>query len=299
MHKRLPPLNALRVFAAAARTENFMQAGENLYVTQGAVSRQIKQLEEWLGVPVFTRTHRGVQLTPAGRQLATAVDTAFQHIDTVVQNLQHHNLRQQLAINLPPTFATRWMAPRLPDFRRQFANIDLSISTHDVHAPRDVRHCDCVIAFSDQAWADGDCSLLMVEQHVMLASPVLWVDTQPPRLEEATLLHITDGNVRMPMWEHWCAAQGLTEVNPKPGLSFSTLDQVINAALAGAGVAIVDEAMVPKELAAGSLRPLSDVKVAGPHGYWFVNLARDADSRALVGLFRDWLATQFAPAASQ
>ncbi|MEO5797013.1 MAG: LysR substrate-binding domain-containing protein [Rhodoferax sp.] len=296
MHKRLPPLNALRVFAAAARTESFMQACESLYVTQGAVSRQIKQLEEWLGVPVFTRTHRGVQLTPAGRQLSTAVDTAFQHIETVVQNLQHHNLRQQLAINLPPTFATRWMAPRLPDFRRQFAHIDLSISTHDVHALRDVRHCDCVIAFSDQAWADGDCSLLMVEQHVMLASPVLWVDTQPPRLEDATLLHITDGNVRMPMWEQWCAAQGLTEVNPKPGLSFSTLDQVINAALAGAGVAIVDEAMVPKELAAGSLRHLSDVKVAGPHGYWFVNLARDADSRALVGLFRDWLASQFAPA---
>ena len=293
MHKRLPPLNALRVFAAAARTENFMQAGESLFVTQGAVSRQIKQLEEWLGVPVFTRTHRGVQLTPAGRQLATAVDTAFQHIDTVVQNLQHHNLRQQLAINLPPTFATRWMAPRLPDFRRQFPHIDLSISTHDVHAPRDVRHCDCVIAFSDQAWADGDCSLLMVEQHVMVASPVLWNGDQPPRLEEATLLHITDGNVRMPMWEHWCAAQGLTEVNPKPGLSFSTLDQVINAAVAGAGVAIVDEAMVPRELATGSLRPLSDVKVAGPHGYWFVNLARDAESRALVGLFRDWLAGQF------
>lgn len=297
MPPRLPPLNALRVFAAAARTENFMQAGESLFVTQGAVSRQIKQLEVWLGVPVFTRTHRGVQLTPAGRQLATAVDTAFQHIDTVVQNLQHHNLRQQLAINLPPTFATRWMAPRLPDFRRQFPHIDLSISTHDVHAPRalrEERHCDCVIAFSDQAWADGDCSLLMVEQHVMLASPVLWVDAQPPRLEDATLLHITDGNVRMPMWEHWCAAQGLTEVNPKPGLSFSTLDQVINAAVAGAGVAIVDEAMVPKELAAGSLRPLSDVKVAGPHGYWFVNLARDAESRALVGLFRDWLGSQFA-----
>lgn len=293
MHKRLPPLNALRVFAAAARTENFMQAGESLYVTQGAVSRQIKQLEVWLGVPVFTRTHRGVLLTPAGRQLATAVDTAFQHIDTVVQNLQHHNLRQQLAINLPPTFATRWMAPRLPDFRRQFAHIDLSITTHDVHALRDVRHCDCAIAFSAQAWADGDCSLLMVEQHVMLASPMLWNGAQAPRLKDATLLHITDGNVRMPIWEHWCAAQGLTDVNPKPGLSFSTLDQVINAALAGAGVAIVDEAMVPKELAAGSLRPLSDIKVAGPHGYWFVNLARDADSRALVGLFRDWLASQF------
>ena len=131
---------------------------------------------------------------------------------------------------------------------------------------------------------------------VGLGMPGSGIGAQPPRLEDATLLHITDGNVRMPMWEHWCAAQSLTGVNPKPGLSFSTLDQVINAALAGAGVAIVDEAMVPKELAAGSLRPLSEVKVAGPHGYWFVNLARDADSRALVGLFRDWLGSQFVAA---
>lgn len=293
---RLPPLNSLRAFAAAAEFGSFTKASESLHVTQGAVSRQVKQLEEWLGKALFDRTPQGIQLTQAGHKMAAAIDAAFGQIHAAIAELRQPGVRQELSINLPPTFATRWLAPRLSDFRRRYPGIDLSLMTSGARSMKELRPFDCAVVFSDRAWQPGDCRLLQLEQHVLVASPDSWVAGEPPHPGRSTLLHILDGHERMPVWEAWCAAQGLPDVDTRPGLTFSTQDQVITAAVSGAGLAIVDAAMIARELADGRLRRCNAVQMDGPHGYWFISLASDPEKRACVRLFSDWLDEQMAGA---
>ena len=287
----------MRAFSVAARHGSFTKAGEALHVTQGAISRQVKRLEETVGRPLFFRAHQGIELTEAGRTLALALEQAFDQMERAVSLVSEDKTRRQIAINIPPTFATRWMAPRLTAFRKLYPYIDVSITTDLVQQLRDVRQHDCLVVFDQAPWPKVQCERLMLEHHVMCASSELWRHGLPPSLSDATLLHILNGNTRLPVWENWIATHGLTYLDPAPGLSFSTLDQAINAALAGAGVAIVDEVMVKRELDAGSLMRIGTQSVEGPWGYWFIDTARDSERKALVRLFGDWLIDQTHPAA--
>jgi DNA-binding transcriptional LysR family regulator len=131
--KRLPPLHALRAFDASVRTGSFTRAGDALHVTQGAISRQIKQLEDWLGKPVFVRHYQGLILTPAGSVLAQSLEAAFGTIQDAVEQIQHLGARQRIAVNVPETFASRWLAPRLRDFHGRHPDIDLAITTSAGH----------------------------------------------------------------------------------------------------------------------------------------------------------------------
>lgn len=290
MVQRLPPLNALRSFAAAADAGSFTKASEVLFVTQGAVSRQVKQLETWLGKPLFLRTPQGIALTDAGRRLATTIDVAFAQIETTADAIKRSSQRQMLKINLPPTFATRWLVPRLAAFRKVYPGIDFSFTTDPAYSVRELKNADAAVVFSDREWLHCESQRLCLEQHVLVASPTLWTHDLPPRLEDCTLLHILDGDVRIPVWERWCQAHGITHLDTRAGLAFSTLDQVINATVNATGVSIVDEAMVQPELQSGTLRRLNHLTSEGPHGYWFVTLTRDAEKRAGVQLFYDWIA---------
>lgn len=290
--KRLPPLTALRVFFIAAREGSFTKAGAALHVTQGAVSRQVKRLEEDIGRPLFFRAHQGIELTEAGRTLAEGLADAFERMESAITRVREDQARRQIAINMPPTFATRWLAPRLQAFRSLYPYVDLQITTDWLRQPRDAQHCDCLVVFEQQAWPRLPCELLMQERHIMVAAPALWRHDAPPPLAQATLLHILNGTERLPVWERWIAAHGPKQVDPQPGLAFSTLDQAINAAVAGAGVAIVDEAMIPRELASGTLRRIGTDALTGPWGYWFIDSARDSEHKALVRLFGDYLMEQ-------
>lgn len=287
--KRLPPLNALKAFAVAAREGSFTHAGEVLHVTQGAVSRQIKQLETLLGVPLFSRVHQAVELTPAGRELADTLQRLFAEMEVAVNRAAHSQRPQMLAVNAPPTFATRWLAPRLSDFHARFPHIDLSITTDRIGSLREARALDCLIAFDQQAWPGTACELVMQEHHIMVSSPALWERGKPPALPGATLLHVLDGTQRLPVWEQWIAKHGPRGLDARPGLTFSTLDQAINAAKAGAGVVIVDQAMVVRELASGELERHNALHVNGPYGYWLVLPGRHAEMPARVHDFKDWL----------
>lgn len=290
--KRLPSLNALRAFQVAAQLGSFTKAGEALFVTQGAISRQVKVLEETLGRPLFFRVHQGIRLTDAGELLAKRLQQAFDAVQEAVDRLHADQTRQQIAINIPPTFATRWLAPRLTDFCSRYPYVDLQITTNWVQSLRDAQGLDCLVVFDQQPWPRTDCEKLMVERHVMVGSPRLWRDDAPPEPGGQTLLHILNGRERLPVWERWIDAHPSLHVDPRPGLAFSTLDQAINAALSGAGVAIVDEAMIRPELAAASLRRLNDSHIDGPYGYWFIDLAREGEHKAVARLFREWLREQ-------
>jgi DNA-binding transcriptional LysR family regulator len=290
--KRLPSLNALRAFAAAAHEGSFTLAGEALHVTQGAISRQVKQLESDLGVALFLRKHQKVELTVAGRALAATLNRLFQEMELAVQQAAMGTQRQMLKLNAPPTFATRWLAPRLSDFRAQFPQIDLSITTDRVQSVREARGLDCLIVFGQEAWTQATCESVMQERHILASSPKLWVQGAPPALAHSTLLHVLDGDQRIPVWEQWIARHGPPELDAQPGLNFSTLDQAINAAIAGAGVVVVDAAMIVRELQSGALVRHNDLEVAGPHGYWFLATPARTPAAAPVQQFKHWLMEQ-------
>jgi len=292
--QRLPPLTALRAFDAAVRTGSFTRAGDALHVTQGAISRQIRQLEDWLGKPVFLRQHQGLALTPAGSLLAQSLDAAFGMIQDAVEQIGTLGARQRISVNVPETFASRWLAPRLGAFRSRHPDIDLTISNYPVTNLRDAQQYDCLVMFLDQPWSKGACRLLRQEHYVAVASPDLWRDGLAPSLETATLLHVlADNRSRLPLWENWFASLGLRHIDARPGIAFSTMDQTINAAVSGAGVAVVDAPMVARELADQRLRRLDSHELTARHGYWFIEPREPGQGAsahsAVVALFQAWL----------
>ncbi len=292
--KRLPPLHALRAFDAAVRTGSFTRAGEALHVTQGAISRQIRQLEDWLGKDVFIRHYQGLILTPAGSVLARSLDSAFGTILDAVGQIQQLGTRQRIAVNVPETFASRWLAPRLRAFHGRQPEIDLSITTSAVATLREAQQYDCLVMFLDAPWPKADCRLLRQEHYIAVASPELWVQGEPPDLASTTLLHVMlSPGKRLPLWENWFASLGQRHFDARPGIVFSTMDQAINAAVAGAGAVIVDAQMVERELAEQRLRRLDLHELTGSFGYWFVaprekGLDEPAHG-AVVDLFQAWL----------
>ncbi|HCN44374.1 MAG TPA: LysR family transcriptional regulator, partial [Pseudomonas sp.] len=264
--RQLPPLNMLRVFEEVARHRSFSQAALELNVTQGAVSRQIKQLEDHLGVALFVRTHLGLTLTEAGAALSPQLAAAFDQIDRALQSVRVPNLRQRLRILAPPTWGTRWLSPHLRDFCRRYPDISLSVSNQASH--EHLAEIDCRIRFGLGPAEHWHSELLVMERHVAVASAELFVDRQAPDLRQHPLLHILHDGKRLKVWENWLAAVGRDDVETAGGLEFSTLDQVIHTALAGGGLAVIDRQMIERELREGSLLPIAGVEVLGPYGYW-------------------------------
>lgn len=290
--KRLPPLNSLRAFAAAAQAGSFTLAGEALHVTQGAVSRQVKQLEVAIGVELFVREHQRVVLTSAGAELASTLSRLFEEMQLAVDRAKAPQPRQMLRLNVPETFATRWLAPRLTDFRARYPLVDLSITTGRISDERDARKFDAMVLFGREPRGSVPGEPIQREHHVMVSSPLLWNGTEPPQLHQATLLHVLDGEQRLPVWEQWVAAHGPRDLDVRPGLNFSTLDQAINAAVSGAGVVVVDQAMIVRELQSGALRRHHKQSLDGPCGYWFVHMTRKPEAMELTRAFRDWMMEQ-------
>lgn len=284
--RQLPSLNMLRVFEEVARHRSFSQAALGLNVTQGAVSRQIKQLEDYLGVALFVRTPQGLSLTEAGSALSPHLSDAFEHIERALQAVRVPNLRQRLRILAPPTWATRWLSAHLRVFCQRYPDISLSVTNQASHDS--LAEIDCHIRFGLEADSQCHSQLLVMERHIAVASPELFIDGQPPNLQQFPLLHILHNGKRLKVWENWLAAMGREDVDAAQGLEFSTLDQVIHTALAGGGLAVIDRQMIEKELADGSLLPITPVEVIGPYGYW-LDVANDKWGLSKVRLFTEWL----------
>ncbi|NWE24960.1 LysR substrate-binding domain-containing protein [Pseudomonas gingeri] len=284
--RQLPSLNMLRVFEEVARHRSFSQAAASLNVTQGAVSRQIKQLEDYLGVALFVRTPRGLSLTESGSALSPHLRDAFDHIERALEAVRVPNLRQRLRILAPPTWATRWLSAHLRAFCQRYPDISLSVTNQ---ADRDSQaEVDCHIRFGLEAASHCSSHLLVMERHMAVASPELFEGGEAPDLRRNPLLHILHDGKRLKVWENWLAAMGRDDVDARQGLEFSTLDQVINTALAGGGLAVIDRQMIEKELANGSLLPITPVEVIGPYGYW-LDVANDKQGLSKVRLFTEWL----------
>lgn len=280
--RSLPALTSLRVFETAGKCLSFTKAASQLNVTQSAVSRQIKHLEDYLGVPLFVRRHHRLELTAAGQQLLSKLEQSFNLMETAVQELRDPNQRQKLTLLFPPTFATRWLAPKLADFHIHSPELQLSIHNND----NEHNIFDCHIRFGRTARPNHYSELIMLEQHVAVCAPNL---LEQAKQLNGNLLHILHEGQRLPVWENWLQAAGLTgEVDVNGGMEFSTLDQVSNAAINGAGFAIVDKRMISHELKMGTLVPFSQVEVSGPYGYW-LDIKAERQGLAKVIRFTEWL----------
>ncbi|KHK54834.1 LysR family transcriptional regulator [Ralstonia sp. A12] len=287
--RRLPSLIALRFFEETARHLSFSRAASSLFVTQSAVSRQIRLLEDSLGVQLFERDHKGVSLTDAGQRLLPFVEQAFDAIERGVGEVaaEPPEAKRRLTVSLPPTLATQWFSPRLGTLSEAQPDVELSIRTD---ASDD---SDCHIRFGRAALPDMHSELLMMERHALVGAPKFSGEPLDTLLGTLPPLHVLHEGKRLTMWADWCARAGFPYKRVGDGIEFSTLEQAIHAARKGAGLAIVDLNMIEEEIGDGTLVQLSPAQVVGPFGYW-LDVAPTNAAVEHVLVFATWLREQVA-----
>ncbi|PXV61811.1 transcriptional regulator, LysR family [Dyella jiangningensis] len=291
MKRKMPTLNALKVFEVAATLGNFTRAADVLNVTQSAVSRQVRQLEDQLGEPLLIRSHHQLHMTDAGRSLLTALQQSFDRIELAVRSIRQKQHLNRLRVNAPPTFALRWLLPRMSRFKKMHPHLEVSLTSALRDTLNESGQLDCAIRFGNGEWGDVDSSLLMHEQHIAVCAPSLLRGrpSAPVQLHELPLLHVLAGPDRRYMtWTHWIDAAGIGKVDIDRGYEFDLLDMAIRAAIDGLGITIADRHMVANELADGRLVQFLDAQVEGHQSYWFVT-RQEHQGSPVVEQFRAWL----------
>lgn len=291
MRRRLPPLGAVRSFEAAARRLSFLQAAEELGVTPGAVSRQVKSLEQELGVALFRRGHRQVTLTREGEALFAEAREALDRIAAAADRLRGGERRGALAVCAHPTFAIRWFIPRWGRFYDRHPEIDVQLTTSLAPVDFDRDGYDAAVRVGDGRWpGHGALKLAEVDLFPVCSPALLPALRAPADLAHVTLLHSAP---RPEDWPRWLAAAGIAGVDPRQGLRFDTLNLAFQAAIEGLGAAIGIGALVADDLAQGRLvRPFGPVRRSG-RPFWLVWPERRAADPRLAA-FRAWLAEEAA-----
>lgn len=291
--RRLPPLAAVRVFEAAARHGHFTRAGEELGMTQAAVSYQVKLLEERLGVSLFRRAGRQVVLTEAGRRIAPQVTGAFDALDDAFGQARAES-ESMLTISCSNTFAANWLALRLGAF--QVARPGLAVRLHTSDAVIDLAHSEVDVAIRGSArpWPGLASHFLMRTPVVPMASPG-FVARHGAAKRASDLLLLPRLSPEDVWWRRWFESAGVPPPasDPAPGLRLDSQVMEGNAAIAGQGVAILNPALWRHEIVAGRLvRLRPEIAFAQSH-YWLVY----PEGRRAVGkirAFRDWLLAEIA-----
>jgi DNA-binding transcriptional LysR family regulator len=253
---RLPPLDLLVSFEAAARHLSFTRAGAERFVTQSAMSRQIQALEQELGVALFQRRHRSLSLTADGLKLHAACAAVLGQLRTTVAEIRAPSRREVLSLTTTPGLAALWLIPRLPAFTRAHPGIDVRLDA--TFEKRDLRSegFDIAIRYARAGASEG--KPMFAESMLPVCSPALLRHgpplRTPPDLRHHTVLQIT-GEPGMPLeWDPWFKSVGLTDLQPASTLSFSSYSEAIAAALAGQGVAIGRRPLVDALLRSGKLK---------------------------------------------
>jgi LysR family transcriptional regulator, glycine cleavage system transcriptional activator len=294
VHDALPPLNALRAFEAAARHLSLTKAAVELNVTPGALSHQIRGLED---NKLFDRGVRSIALTAAGKALYPGVQAGFLHIREAMANLKAVNDTRVLVVSTPPGFTSKWLAPRLYRFSIAHPEIDVRVSSSMNNANFTTDGVDAAIrnlsvdstrneALEVEKLLDQTlmpvCSPAFVEKHGPFTSP----DT----LKGVPLIHDDSFSSRavMPGWAEWFAAAGLREIDVSRGLRFNSADHALDATVEGAGVLLAHDALAYDDLRTGRLVAPFDLTLPSARCYCFVYAKKRRDS-AKVQAFRAWL----------
>jgi LysR family transcriptional regulator, glycine cleavage system transcriptional activator len=288
----LPPFTGLRAFEAAARYLSFSQAAEELNVTQSAVSHQIKSLEEFLGVRLFERIHNSLKLSNEGRAYLPYIRDAIEMISNATSQIRSSHDSKTLTISMLPSFATRWLIPRLPGFQTSYPHIDVRLSTSIVVVDFNKTDVDVAIRYGSGDWKGLYCKELMGEDVIPVCSPSLLQGKQmlkePAELTQYPLLH----NLSHPgEWQMWLTATGLEKIDPQRGHGFESSDLALHAAVEGMGIALGRRPLVDEALESGELIAPLPMEISSEYHYYFVCPESHLQQRN-VKLFHDWLLDQ-------
>lgn len=291
----LPSLSGLRTFEAAARRLSFTEAADELSVTQTAVSHQVRRLEVQLGVTLFVRKGRALELTEAGRTLLPSVSSGFEALRSGVQALRRHEDQTVLTVTTIVSFATKWLVPRLSAFRAAHPDIDLRLLTSTEINDLDRDDIDVAIRWGNGDWSDSLLiEKLMSEDLFPVCAPSLLEQgpplARPEDLAHHTLLHtmhFADD------WRMWLTAAGVRSVDPAAGPKFDLALNAIQAAIDGGGVALAHAAFVESDLAAGRLVVPFECRLPSEAAYYVVS-PRAAAEQPKIARFRQWLMAEVA-----
>lgn len=302
MHKvlrRLPSLDFLRGFEAAGRRLSFTLAAEELFLTQSALSRQVKALEDALGVPLFERRHRALVLTRAGESFHRTVSDTLRELATAAEALRADQREPGLTVSTTVSFASLWLIPRLAAFRKAFPATDVYVSADDRVVDLARGDVDIAVRYLADARAWHGSVHLFGERLLPVASPAL-VERgpalrKPGDLARHVLLHLDDPGGLMPWlnWPAWLTANGAPDLKPAGAIRFSLYDQLIQAAVAGEGVALGRIPLIARVLARGELVAPFGARYDSPRGYYAIP-APHALARADVHAFMEWLRAEAA-----
>jgi LysR family glycine cleavage system transcriptional activator len=291
--RKLPSLHALRAFEAAARHCSFTLAAQELCVTQGAVSHQIKALEEELGRPLFERLPNQLRLTAAGTDYLQAIGLALDHIERATAALALRDIPARLSLSCSPNFSSKWLVPRLGDFARQHPQLELRLTQSEQHVNFLREDIDAAIRYGVGPWPGLSCTRLSEEYLLPVCAPTLADSTDPRKLAALTLLHVHDRQA----WSDWCSRHGVAgpDMATSPGIVFNHESAAIDAAIAGQGMTLARWSLVSLALRQGML--VAPWLPGDPQdaAYWLVHPEGQSGSLpAPLAAFRAWLLQCFA-----
>ena len=289
-----------RAFLAVAEHLNFRAAAESLSLTQSAVSRQIQALEDEIGLPLFLRHTRAVELTGAGAQLLRSCSPAIERIDAAVRLARQSAGRKSVAITTWASFASMWLIPRMEDFQRVHRDIDIRIDASDVALDLDTSDVDLALRYGMPGHRMQGAQRLFGEQLAVVASPWLLKASGTPQttgdLARFTLIEAGDAhrsaNLDWLSWRRWFDAQGCGQLQPKRWLYFNYAHQIVQAALAGQGLALARMPLIADALASGDLvEVMPGHRLDSPLAYWLLTGPRSSQ-RPEIQAFCAWLAVE-------
>jgi LysR family glycine cleavage system transcriptional activator len=288
MSRRLPPLNALKAFEAAARQLSFTRAAEELFVTQAAVSHQIKALEEHLGIKLFMRKNRSLLLTEEGQGYFYDIKDIFSQLLEATEKLLAKGAKGALSVSLPPTFAIQWLVPRLNQFSDLHPEIDVRIKAVDQEESSLTDDVDVAIYYGRGNWSNVSADKLHTEYMIPVCSPMLISEAKPLNtlrdLHHHTLLH----DMTRETWKDWMKSAGIKGLNVNHGPIFSHSSMVLQAAIHGQGVALGHSVLAKPEIDSGRLIcPFNEVLVS-KNAYYVVCRESQAEL-GKISAFRNWM----------
>ncbi|MGI8895749.1 MAG: LysR substrate-binding domain-containing protein [Casimicrobiaceae bacterium] len=301
--RALPSLDFLRGFEAAGRRLSFTLAAEELFLTQSALSRQVKALEDSLGVALFERKHRALALTPAGAAFHRSVTDHLRALAAAADAARSQEREHGLTVSTTVSFASLWLIPRLASFRSAHPAVDVYVSADDRLVELTRGDVDVAVRYLADTGAPADAVRLFGERLLPVASPKLVKRagaplSRPEHLARHVLIHLDDPNASMPWlnWPAWLAANGLPDLKPAGAMRFSLYDQVIQATLGEQGVALGRIPLIAELLSDGRLIAPFPKRYDSPRGY-FALTAPHATARADARYFVAWLGREAAQVA--
>lgn len=298
MKRRLPSLNALRAFEAAARHLSFTRAADELSVTQAAISHQVKALEDQIGMPLFQRRNRQLILTDAGQSLLPDLTDAFDRMDAALARTKRRDEAGLLTVATMDSLATAWLMPRLSRFRERYQDIDIRIATADAPVDYDRAGIDIGIRYGRGTWPGIKAIELMNEEIFPVCSPKLLerghkLET-PSDLRHFTLIH----DDMKQDWAMWLQAAGVADIDPTRGPGYTLSSLVVEAAVNGDGVALGRGLLAADRLHAGDLIRPFDLALTANYRY-YIAIPESGVDRPKVQAFADWLMEEAAQTKSR